>query len=179
MTETTWGESRQGPRRRFGKAGRPLTRSDERTVALAAGKARQEALQLNLAAARAERAARQRWEAGKVVPDYITTALDMASLYGPEVDQACGVEEPAVDEWEAGTRYPTWEQLQALAKLTDTTPTFFVRPLPRITNERTTLDFHLSLRELRSLRSSPTILGFTDDALRAALGRVPGDLSRG
>ncbi|WP_286346962.1 hypothetical protein [Frondihabitans sucicola] len=116
--------------------------------------------------------------AGKVVPAYITAALDMASLYGPEVDEACGVEEPAVDEWEEGVRYPTWDQLRALATLTDTTPTFFVRPLPRVTNEPSTLDFHLSLREKRATRSKPTVLGFTDAALVAVLGCVPGELGR-
>jgi hypothetical protein len=66
-----------------------------------------------------EQKAYRAWASGKVVPDRITTALDGHGLYGPEVDEACGVEEPAVDEWEAGTRYPTWEQLHALAKLVD------------------------------------------------------------
>lgn len=64
-----------------------------------------------------EQAAYRAWCAGKVIPHRITSALDEQELYGPEVDRACGVEEPAVDQWEAGTLYPTWEQLQALARL--------------------------------------------------------------
>lgn len=52
------------------------------------------------------------------VPARITLALDTRQLYGPEVDEACGVEEPAVDEWEAGTRIPTVAQVAALAQLT-------------------------------------------------------------
>lgn len=59
-----------------------------------------------------EQQAYRDWAAGHVIPDRITTALNAEGLYGPEVDLACGVEEPAVDEWEAGTRYPSWEQLQ-------------------------------------------------------------------
>jgi hypothetical protein len=66
-----------------------------------------------------EQQARRAWAAGKVIPHRITTALDAGELYGPEVDAACGVAEPAVDEWEAGTLYPTWEQLCALAALVD------------------------------------------------------------
>lgn len=57
-----------------------------------------------------EQQAYRDWATGKVIPDRITTALDA---------QACGVEEPAVDLWEAGTLYPTWEQLCALARLVD------------------------------------------------------------
>lgn len=68
------------------------------------------------------------WRRGEVRPDRITYALDAAELWGPEVDRACGVEEPAVDEWEAGTRYPTWEQLCALARLCGVTPWFFTFP---------------------------------------------------
>ncbi|MDF3320228.1 hypothetical protein P3G66_31950, partial [Rhodococcus sp. C3V] len=43
----------------------------------------------------------------------ITRALDAAELYGPDVDIACGAQEPAVDEWEAGTRYPSFGQGRA------------------------------------------------------------------
>jgi hypothetical protein len=58
------------------------------------------------------------WRDGLVSPLAITTALDLRELYGHEVDHACGVEEPAVDQWEAAKLYPTWLQLQALSKLT-------------------------------------------------------------
>jgi hypothetical protein len=66
------------------------------------------------------------WRDGLVSPVAITAALNLRELYGPEVDQACGVEEPAVDEWEAATRYPTWPQLEALAQLTGFQVRFFV-----------------------------------------------------
>lgn len=67
------------------------------------------------------------WRDGLVSPRAITAALDMRALYGPEVDRACGVEEPAVDQWEAGQRYPSWEQLQALSRLTEFPVAFFTR----------------------------------------------------
>ena len=55
-------------------------------------------------------------------------ALDLRGLEGPEVDIACGVVEPAVDMWEAGTLVPTREQVAALAVLTDFPVTFFYQP---------------------------------------------------
>lgn len=72
------------------------------------------------------------WRRGELVPAAITMWLDLRGLYGPEVDAACGVEEPAVDEWEAGERYPTWVQLLALAELVDVPPTAFFRAVPEI-----------------------------------------------
>lgn len=43
---------------------------------------------------------------------------------------ACGVLEPAVDEWEVGTRRPTWQQLEALAELTGATVRYFCEAAP-------------------------------------------------
>lgn len=63
-------------------------------------------------------------------PGRITAALNLAGLDGPEVDRACGVEEPAVDMWEAGTLVPTREQVEALATLTGFPPAFFYRDSP-------------------------------------------------
>ena len=57
-------------------------------------------------------------------------ALDLRELYGPEVDEALGGEEPMVDEWESGVRVPSFEQVQALAKLTDFPIRFFYQPPP-------------------------------------------------
>ena len=68
------------------------------------------------------------WREGLLSPRAITAALDARALYGPEVDRACGVEEPAVDQWEAGQLYPSWEQVQALARLTGVGVQFFTRP---------------------------------------------------
>jgi transcriptional regulator with XRE-family HTH domain len=58
-------------------------------------------------------------------------ALDLRELYGPEVDQALGGEEPMVDEWESGERVPSLEQVQALAELTQFPVKFFYQPPPR------------------------------------------------
>lgn len=66
-------------------------------------------------------------------PKRITFALDARGLYGPEVDIACGVVEPAVDEWEAGTRVPTPAQVVALARLTEFPVGFFYRADPPAT----------------------------------------------
>lgn len=59
----------------------------------------------------------QHWHDGKLVPWYITLMLDHGRNSGPAVDIACKAKEPAVDRWEAGVLYPTWEQTVALAEL--------------------------------------------------------------
>ena len=63
-------------------------------------------------------------------PERITMALNVRDLYGPEVDQALGGEEPMVDEWETGVRVPDVTQVEALAKLTGFTVRFFYLPPP-------------------------------------------------
>lgn len=50
------------------------------------------------------------WRAGRLCPAAIRLHMDARGAEGPEVDVACLVAEPAVDEWELGIRYPTWEQ---------------------------------------------------------------------
>lgn len=64
-----------------------------------------------------------------VVPYRITQALDLRAMYGPGVDEACGVREPTVDQWETGEVEPTAEQLRKLAVLTDLPIEFFYRPV--------------------------------------------------
>ena len=69
--------------------------------------------------------------AGKTpTPERITAALDIREMYGPEVDQALGGEEPMVDEWESGARVPTFKQMQALEMLTGFPVKFFYQPPP-------------------------------------------------
>lgn len=68
----------------------------------------------------------EQWITGALAPYRITRALDAAELYGPEVDIACGAQEPACGDWEAGTRYPSFEQLLALAALTHQSPDSFI-----------------------------------------------------
>lgn len=60
----------------------------------------------------------------------ITLALDLRQLYGPEVDEALGVEEPVVDEWESGARVPTLEQLRRLSTLTGFAVRYFYGVTP-------------------------------------------------
>lgn len=67
---------------------------------------------------------------GPPTPERITAALDMQGLYGPEVDEALGGQEPMVDEWESGERIPTKEQVHALARLTGFPVKFFYLPPP-------------------------------------------------
>lgn len=108
---------------RWGKAGVRLT---EREVAARAADARR---RRNITATARDahlRAAYGDWLCGLVVPDRITMALDLRGLHGPEVDTACKAAEPEVDQWEAGERYPSWEQLCALADLTGFLPGFFM-----------------------------------------------------
>lgn len=79
----------------------------------------------------AERHDPSAYYAGKSpVPERITMALDFCALYGPEVDQALGGEEPMVDEWESGARAPSFAQVQALAEMTGYTVRFFYEPAP-------------------------------------------------
>lgn len=63
-------------------------------------------------------------------PERITIALDHAGLYGPEVDEALGGEEPMVDEWEEGKRVPDFAQVQALAEMTGFPVKFFYLEAP-------------------------------------------------
>lgn len=45
--------------------------------------------------------------------------MSLGGHFGPKVDAACLAEEPAVDRWEAGVEYPSWEQTVALARFLD------------------------------------------------------------
>lgn len=121
-----------------------------------------------------EQAAYRAWAAGHVIPDRITTALDAHALYGPEVDAACGVEEPAVDEWEAGIRYPSWEQLQALAELCHvTTSVFTVEPQAILTGPVFICDRSKRKNGCQVVTLTP-VLTFTAEALAAAnLPKLP------
>lgn len=66
----------------------------------------------------------------KPQPKRITMALDDRMMDGPQVDEALGVDEPTVDEWEAGQTEPTTEQVQRLATLTSFPVGFFYREDP-------------------------------------------------
>lgn len=115
------------PRRRWGRAGERLdANGNHDTSKIQAYRAKHGGAQQTRDAEL--RKAYQQWRAGAVIPDRITQALDLRGLYGPEVDEACKAQEPEVDQWEAGERYPSWEQLCALADLTGFPPRFFTTP---------------------------------------------------
>lgn len=59
------------------------------------------------------------WRAGKLVAFYLTELFNAGGHFGPDVDTACLAEEPAVDRWEVGVEYPSWEQTVALARSLD------------------------------------------------------------
>lgn len=72
--------------------------------------------------------------APRVVPARITMALDARSLYGADVDVACGTWEGNpdgdVDAWESAGAVPSPEQVAKLAALTGHPVAWFYRPLP-------------------------------------------------
>ncbi len=120
--------------------------------------------------------ARAGWQAGRVQPWLITQALDAAGLEGPDVDALCLAQEPEVDEWEAGTRYPTFEQLCALAKACGMLPHWFVIPHPvSPAIDRTSLWHHMSPTEKKAYLEAwhAPVVAFTAAAYRAAGVRIP------
>lgn len=119
-------------------------------------------------------AAKEAHAAGQVLPWRITTALNSRGLYGPEVDAACGVEEPAVDLWEKGKLYPTWEQLRLLAGITGYPIGYFSRPGEPVDPEDTSLAIHERAKlGARYVAAKPPVLAFTAQALVNA-GILPG-----
>lgn len=125
------------------------------------------------AAAAQNQAARVDWEAGLISPYLITTALDMCALHGPEVDEACGVEEPTIDLWESGLVYPTWEQLCALATLTGFAPAFFSRRNhdPRAALVQTSAELFHKRGDNRPHRPGPIVPAFLPEAITKTLRR--------
>lgn len=114
-----------------------------------------------------DRVAYQYWAAGLLEPWRITMYLNAKGLYGPEVDQACGVEEPAVDLWEAGKLYPTWEQTLALCQLTGVTPMALLAPRPPLIRaDQTSMRFHVPAPDLDT---DPPLLAFEPAAIAAVV----------
>lgn len=148
---------------RWGKAGVRLTAEQIQAATrarVAEANKERASVERSLAKARAD------WAAGRVVPWLITIALDGKRLYGPEVDQACGVEEPGVDMWEAGTLYPSFEQLCALAKLTGNAPGFFMnrRGVVGMRPSDTSLRFHYDCTDEKE-----PMMAFRPEAIAAAV----------
>lgn len=125
--------------RRWGRAGERLTDAE---AAERDARNRTRRNQAAISRATDDQRARAAWAEGRVIPASITAALDSRALYGPEVDEACGAQEPDVDRWEAGDLYPTWEQLCKLAELCGVTPRFFTIGHGRIVAADTSMRFH-------------------------------------
>lgn len=147
--------------RGWGKAGVRLT--DREQIAR-----RQRAGKLRRVAAQDEAASYRHWLQGRIVPDRITAALDCQGLEGPDVDVACLAQEPDVDMWEEGTRYPTWEQLLALCELTGMTPRFFTMRATENIAGKSSLRFHVHPSELAEL-NQPPVTHFTPEAVAAVV----------
>ena len=151
-------------RRRWGKAGQRLTAQEAAAIDRRNGQRRHER-------ETAEQEAHRLWRAGCVTPWRITAALDIRGLYGPEVDEACGVQEPCVDMWEDGQLYPTWEQLLALAKLTGLPLRFFTLGGEPVPINATSLLCGLSEAEIAAWKREhrEPVIEFLPDAVAATV----------
>lgn len=166
MTEPgSSGSETAAPQQFWGRAGHRLTENEQRRRRQArAYRRRQE----HKGREKATEVARRGWELGLVAPWRITAALDSGGHEGPDVDIACGAEEPAVDEWEAGTRYPTFEQLTLLAELTGYGISWFVETDEPIDIRSTTMWGHMNKRAREQWKDP--ILVCSDDAIGACPG---------
>jgi hypothetical protein len=163
---------RRLPRRsrdgRWGKAGVRLTEDQarQRDLAVLARRATDKA-----AHETSERISYQLWRAGELKPWLITMALNARGLYGPEVDIACGAQEPDVDLWEAGKRYPTWEQTRLLANLCGVTVRYLTAWDEPFDARSTTMRFHVPAHELDADRER-LVRRFDDDAWKATVAEA-------
>lgn len=147
---------------RWGKAGQRL---DERQIAIRTREAAQRRGRAKLTRDADDAIAYKLWRAGELRPYRLTTALNAANLYGPEVDEACGASEPDVDLWEAGKLYPTWEQVQLLAKLTGVTPRLLCSGGDQLRVSDTSLRFH-GFRDA----DEPPVTSYPPDVVAATVG---------
>ncbi|MET3959815.1 hypothetical protein ABIE52_006750 [Rhodococcus sp. OAS809] len=108
---------------------------------------------------------RELWRTGKLVPWYISLHLDSGHHEGPEVDTACLTEEPAVDNWELGHLYPSWDQTVALARLLGVRVRNLTHPEAR--------PHHQSERPMGRPGRHVAILSFEPSAVEAAGGTIP------
>jgi len=149
---------------RWGKAGVRLT---DKEVEWRGRKATAERNRSKLRRDADDRIAYRLWRAGELQPYMITNALDAMGLFGPEVDRACGAEEPDVDLWEAGKLYPTWRQVLLLAKLTGKTPRFLCTRREPLQPEHTSMRFHMPID------GRPPVWEFDMDAVKRTVGDAP------
>jgi len=147
---------------RWGKAG---VRLNAEEIEQADRHRRAETNKQRLRAEAEHRKAHADWKRGLVQPWRITHALDARGLNGPDVDEKCGVQEPTVDNWEAGIVYPSWEQLCKLAELCGVTPALFMfRGFKPLRPGETSLRFHMDVERL-----AEPVMRFTSEAVAAAV----------
>lgn len=165
---TSWGASRTV--KRWGKAGQRLAPTERSEKEAQRVKEANRMANHREADTRASKAAHDR---GELKPWRVTMALNLRQLYGPEVDTACDAAEPDVDDWEAGTLYPRWEQVVLLAKLVGNPVGFFYQGGEPATGTIFICGGSAELRrEMAKPRPDP-ILQYTHDALVAAGIRAP------
>jgi hypothetical protein len=155
--------------RRWGKAGVRLTDQEIRGRDRTAAQRRAEA---EVRAKRDEAEAYEAWTQGQIVPYRITQALDIRKLYGPKVDEDCGVREPVVDLWEAGEYYLTWDQLKALARLTGFPVLFFVTPQDGKIFTLEPSEVFICPPPKVKLEDKAIVLAFTREAIEATLAGI-------
>lgn len=157
--------------RRWGKAGQRLT-PDGRPEHIRALRAR--------ASGGYDHKAYAQWRQGKVIPARITQALDFRGLEGPQVDLACQAQEPEVDEWESGQRYPRWDQLVALAKTCCVPLSFFTVAHDAVPVWMTTVWCTMSGKERMEAVTEwkPPVMSYPDWVIKAArLTESPTEMS--
>lgn len=118
------------------------------------------------------KAARAAWAAGQLAPYRITAALNDAGLHGPDVDAQLGAQEPAVDHWEDGTLYPTFQQFLKLVARTRRPWRYFTPPPGHtpIRLQDTTMIYH----DKRVATWPDPVLAFTPEAIASTLsGHAP------
>lgn len=74
-------------------------------------------------------AAYRTWRAGHLVPGRIALARQYHALPQQSVANVCGTDLEAIDLWEQGVEYPSWDELQDFLALTRLPVEFFARPV--------------------------------------------------
>lgn len=69
------------------------------------------------------------WRDGYLVPGRITLAREHRHLPQQSLANVCGTDIEAIDLWEQGAEYPSWDEFQDLLIITGFPVEFFTRPV--------------------------------------------------
>lgn|SRR5699024_1325485 len=69
------------------------------------------------------------WRQGGIVPGRIALARAYLGLHPQNIANVCGTDAEAVDLWELGLEYPTWDEFTDVVLLSGLPWGFFVRPV--------------------------------------------------